>query len=251
MNLKTLGVIPARYASTRFPGKPLVMIAGKTMIQRVYEQVRKSSLHEAIVATDDERIYAHVIGFGGNAMMTADTHRSGTERIGEVIHKLASGPSPRHYDIIVNIQGDEPFIDPGQIDLVVRCFGEPFVQISTLVKEIRNNEDIFNPNVVKAVVSKNGDALYFSRSPIPFQRGIPEGEWHLHRICYKHIGIYAYRTEVLNQIVNLPAGDLEKAESLEQLRWLENNLTIKTRTTDIETVSIDTPEDLQKLTNNS
>jgi 3-deoxy-manno-octulosonate cytidylyltransferase (CMP-KDO synthetase) len=250
MDLKTLGVIPARYASTRFPGKPLVMIAGKTMIRRVYEQVLKSSLTEVIVATDDNRIYSHVLGFGGNAMMTADTHRSGTERIGEVIHNLANGPAPRFFDIIVNIQGDEPFIDPGQIDLVVRCFDEPFVQISTLVKEIRNKEDIFNPNVVKAVVGKNGDALYFSRSPIPYHRGIPENEWHLHPVYYKHIGLYAYRRDVLDHIVNLPAGELEKAESLEQLRWLENNLPIKTMVTDFETVAIDTPEDLQKLTNN-
>jgi 3-deoxy-manno-octulosonate cytidylyltransferase (CMP-KDO synthetase) len=249
MEINTLGVIPARYASTRFPGKPLVMIEGKTMIQRVYEQALRSNVDKVIVATDDERIFSHVINFGGLAMMTSGTHRSGTERIGEVLLKLSNGLKEPKFDIVVNIQGDEPYIVPEQIDLLTDCFDDPETQIATLAKQINRNDDLFNVNVVKVLLNRKGYALYFSRSPVPYLRGIPQNEWHLHHAFYKHIGLYAYRLPVLEQLLNLEASPLEQAESLEQLRWLENSFKIKVKLTEFETVAIDTPEDLQKLTN--
>jgi 3-deoxy-manno-octulosonate cytidylyltransferase (CMP-KDO synthetase) len=249
MEINTLGVIPARYASTRFPGKPLVMIEGKTMIQRVYEQALKSNVDKVIVATDDERIFSHVINFGGLAMMTSGTHRSGTERIGEVLLKLSNGLKEPKFDIVVNIQGDEPYIVPEQIDLLTDCFDDPETQIATLAKQINRNDDLFNVNVVKVLLNRKGYALYFSRSPVPYLRGIPQNEWHLHHAFYKHIGLYAYRLPVPEQLLNLEVSPLEQAESLEQLRWLENSFKIKVKLTEFETVAIDTPEDLQKLTN--
>jgi 3-deoxy-manno-octulosonate cytidylyltransferase (CMP-KDO synthetase) len=249
MEINTLGVIPARYASTRFPGKPLVMIEGKTMIQRVYEQALRSNVDKVIVATDDERIFSHVINFGGLAMMTSGTHRSGTERIGEVLLKLSNGLKEPKFDIVVNIQGDEPYIVPEQIDLLTDCFDDPETQIATLAKQINRNDDLFNVNVVKVLLNRKGYALYFSRSPVPYLRGIPQNEWHLHHAFYKHIGLYAYRLPVLEQLLNLEVSPLEQAESLEQLRWLENSFNIKVKLTEFETVAIDTPEDLRKLTN--
>jgi 3-deoxy-manno-octulosonate cytidylyltransferase (CMP-KDO synthetase) len=248
MSLQVLGIIPARYASSRFPGKPLVIIEGKSMIMRVYEQASKSSsLNRVIVATDDASIYNHVKDCGGEVMMTAGSHTSGTSRIGEVVDNLAD----KNYDIIVNIQGDEPFINPSQIDLAVSLFTRPEVQISTLVKRIEDNADIFNPNVVKVVVDQSGKTLYFSRSPIPFQRGVPEEEWIRQGDYFRHIGLYAYRSAVLKQIINLPPSPHELVESLEQLRWLFHGYNIFTAITDIETIGIDTPEDLLKLTNNT
>lgn len=248
--MKVLGVIPARFASTRFPGKPLAMIGCKSMIQRVYEQSSQCiQLTEIVVATDDSRILEHVTGFGGKALMTSDKHRSGTERIGEVLHILKQEDPCKQFDVVVNIQGDEPFIFPGQIEKAINCFRDSKAEISTLVKRISDSKDLFNPNVVKAVLNRNGNALYFSRQPIPYMRGVDESEWLHHHEYFKHIGIYAYKTQVLELIVNLTASPLEKAESLEQLRWIENGFSIITAITDLETVAIDTPEDLSKLTN--
>ena len=251
MPLSTLGVIPARYASSRFPGKPLVMIDGKSMIMRVYEQTLKTTvLDRVIVSTDDERIFNHVKECGGEVMMTAESHVSGTSRIGEVVENLSFlGHCP--YDVIVNIQGDEPFIDPSQIDLTVSLFNNPDVLIGTLIRKIDTNEDLLNPNVVKVVVDQAGKAMYFSRSPIPYYRGIPQDDWCDNYEFYRHIGLYAYRSSVLKAILNLPPAPPEDAESLEQLRWLYHGYSIHTAVTDIETVGIDVPGDLLKLTNNA
>ena len=251
MSIKSLGVIPARYASSRFPGKPLVMIDGKSMIMRVYEQASKcTSLNRVIVATDDDRIFSHVKESGGEVMRTSEFHASGTSRIAEVIDNLtASGKD--NYEVIVNIQGDEPFIDPSQIELAVSLFDKPEIQIGTLIRKISENADILNPNVVKVVVDQAGKALYFSRSPIPFLRGVSLEEWFRHYEFFRHIGLYAFRTAILKSIVKLPEAPQEVAESLEQLRWLFNGYSIHTAITDIETVGIDAPEDLLKLTNNA
>jgi 3-deoxy-manno-octulosonate cytidylyltransferase (CMP-KDO synthetase) len=240
-----LGIIPARYGSTRFPGKPLVMIGGKSMIRRVWEQAGKSvSLNRVIIATDNETIAAHVTGFGGEVMMTGTHHRSGTERCAEVLENV-SAP----YDAVVNIQGDEPFINPQQIDLVAGCFRDPGTDIATLVKRIATMEEIENPNVVKVVVDKNMRALLFSRAPIPFVRNREMGKWLQKTIFFRHIGIYGYRSSVLRELILLPESMLEKAESLEQLRWLEQGYSIRVQETDLETLSIDTPADLLKITN--
>jgi len=248
--MKVLGVIPARFASTRFPGKPLAMIGGKSMIQRVYEQCSRCNLlNEVAVATDDDRIYNHVKSFGGKAYMTSDKHSSGTERTGEVLRILKNEDDSCAFDVVVNIQGDEPFIAPEQIEKVVNCFRDPKAEISTLIKPVNNAAELFNPNVVKVVVNRNGNAMYFSRQPIPFLRSVEKEEWLEHHTYYKHIGIYAFRSQVLELVVNLTASPLEKAESLEQLRWIENGFSIITAVTDIETVAVDTPEDLLKLTN--
>lgn len=251
MPLQALGVIPARYASSRFPGKPLAMINGKSMIMRVYEQALKSKmLNHVIVATDDERIFNHVKQSGGEVTMTSGSHVSGTSRIGEVVQKLTiEGDFP--YDVIVNIQGDEPFIDPVQIDLAISLFASPDVQIGTLILKIKRNDDIFNPNVVKVVVDNSGKALYFSRSPVPFLRGFPEKEWAGGHEFFRHIGLYAFRSDVFPSLVNLSESPAEVAESLEQLRWLHHGYRIMTALTDIETIGIDTPEELFKLTNNA
>jgi len=240
--IKTIGIIPARYASSRFPGKPLVDIAGKSMIQRVYEQAAKSHcLDDVVVATDDERIFAHVSSFGGKALMTADTHQSGTDRCAEVL-TVHTG-----FDVAVNIQGDEPYIDPAQIDLLVACFENADVQIATLIKKITSVEELFNTGIPKVVVDLQGRAIYFSRQTIPFQRNAPSQDWlHLHRY-YKHIGIYGYRTETLAEITKLPLSVLEKAEALEQLRWIENGYAIQTAETTLETIAVDTPEDLDRV----
>lgn len=238
------GIIPARYASTRFPGKPLAIIGGKTMIERVYSQARKA-LELVYVATDDERIYNAVTGFGGLAVMTSDKHQSGTDRCAEavgVIEKLTG----KKTDIVINIQGDEPFIKPEQIRQLVSCFSEPSVDIATLVKKITPGENLFNPNHPKVVIDLNGNALYFSRSVIPFVRDADEDKWLLKHVFFRHIGLYAYRTEVLEAITRLPRSPLETAESLEQNRWLENGFRIKTAVTEFDSFSIDTPADLQK-----
>ena len=243
--MKILGIIPSRYASTRFPGKPLAMIDGKSMIQRVYEQASKAaSLSKVIVATDDSRIFNHVESFGANVVMTAANHPNGTSRCWEVFEKTGES-----YDAIVNIQGDEPFIDPEQIDQVARLFENNDIEIGTLVKKIQSEEELFNPNVVKAVFDRQKKALFFSRHVIPFLRDKQPEEYIANHNYYKHIGIYGYRFDILKKIVKLAPGELEKAENLEQLRWLENGFKINVQITTKQAVSIDTPEDLLKLTN--
>jgi len=242
--LRFVAIIPARYASTRFPGKPLVDIGGKTMIQRVYDQVSKV-LDDVYVATDDERIFDKVRSFGGKVIMTSDAHRSGTDRCYEAFTKLDNW-----FDVVINVQGDEPFIQPEQIEALRNCFADEETQIATLVKKITERDGVevlFNPNSPKVVIDKQNNALYFSRSPIPYKRGSDEKNWIAEHDYYKHVGVYAYRSEVLSQIVQMPPSKLELAESLEQLRWLENGLKIKAGFTDVETVGIDTPEDLEKI----
>ncbi|MGM9732858.1 MAG: 3-deoxy-manno-octulosonate cytidylyltransferase [Prevotella sp.] len=242
--MKFIAVIPARYASTRFPGKPLAILGGKTVIERVYQQV-SNVIDDVYVATDDERIRQTVEGFGGKAVMTSPNHKSGTDRIEEAVEKIGSDA-----DVVVNVQGDEPFIHESQIRTVCECFNDEATQIATLGKPFgRTPSDIDaieNPNSPKIAVSKNGYALYFSRSVIPFCRGKERESWPESFPYLKHIGLYAYRRDVLREVTLLPQGELEKAESLEQLRWLENGYKIKVGTTNIETVGIDTPEDLAK-----
>ena len=235
-----MAIIPARYASTRFPGKPLAVLGGKTVIQRVYEQV-SSLLDEVYVATDDERIFQTVEAFGGRAVMTRTDHKSGTDRIEEAAEKIGS-----QADVIINVQGDEPFIQPSQIKTLMQLFDAPETQIGTLGKRFENIEGVENPNSPKIVTDNRGFALYFSRSPIPFVRGKERSEWLANYPFLKHLGIYAYRREVLREVTQLPQGNLEKAESLEQLRWLENGYRIRVGLTDVETVGIDTPEDLKR-----
>lgn len=250
--MKVLGVIPARFASTRYPGKPLVSINGKSMIRRVYEQALKaSSLDHVLIATDDSRIFDHVKGFDGNVVMTSPTHQNGTARCQEVLGSLSLTDQSVKYDVVVNIQGDEPFINPLQIDKVAGLFNDPKVEIGTLAKRITKTEELFNPNTVKAVFGKKKNAICFSRQAMPFLRDIPEKDWTEKFDFYKHIGIYGYRAEVLNEIVKLKASKLEEAEKLEQLRWLENGYNIAVEITEFEGVSIDSPEDLSKLTNRS
>ncbi len=238
--MKFTAIIPARYASTRFPGKPLALLGGKTVIQRVYEQAT-SVLDEAWVATDDERIFQAVKQFGGQVVMTRQDHKSGTDRIEEAAGKIGTTA-----DVIINIQGDEPFIQPGQIKTLIKLFEDTDTQIGTLGKRFENIDAIRNPNSPKIVTDLRGFALYFSRSVIPFVRGIDSDKWHDHYPYLKHLGLYAYRREVLHEITQLPQSPLEIAESLEQLRWLENGYRIRVGLTDVETVGIDTPEDLQR-----
>lgn len=241
----SLILIPARYASTRFPGKPLVEIAGKPMIQHVYEKATAVSEH-VYVATDDERIYNTVIGFGGRAVMTATTHRSGTDRCYEAYQKV-KGLLQQDFEVIVNVQGDEPFILPEQIEVLISRFEEPEIQIATLAKPFEKNEEIFDPNKVKVVFSQQHTALYFSRCPIPYCRGVEQEEWLAQTPYYKHVGMYAYRPAILESITRIPQGVLEKAESLEQLRWLECGYKIAVSITHHESIGIDTPEDLKKI----
>jgi len=242
--MKAIGIIPARYASTRFPGKPLVDIAGKSMIQRVYEQANKSTLlADVIIATDDIRIENHVKTFGGNVIMTKESHKSGTDRCFEAIQKYTASA-----DIVINIQGDEPFIYPEQIDLTISCFDSDKVQIATLVKKINGYEELFNSNTPKVVLNKFGEAIYFSRQTIPYLREKEQVQWLNYHTFYKHIGIYAYTTKILAEITDLKQSSLELAEGLEQLRWIQNGYKIKTKITDFESIAIDVPDDLKKLT---
>lgn len=241
--MKFLGIIPARYASTRFPAKPLALLGGKTVIQRVYEQVA-GVLDDAYVATDDERIEAVVKAFGGKVVMTSVHHKSGTDRCFEAASKIGGD-----FDVVVNIQGDEPFIQPSQLHSIQACFDDPATQIATLVKPFTADNDISmleNPNSPKVVLDKNRNALYFSRSVIPYLRNVEKADWLKRHTFYKHIGLYAYRVEVLKEITSLPQSPLELAESLEQLRWLENGYIIKAGVTEVETIGIDTPEDLAR-----
>ena len=236
--MRFTAIIPARYASTRFPGKPLAILGGKPVIQRVYEQV-SSVLSEVYVATDDQRIYDTVEQFGGRAVMTRVDHKSGTDRIQEAVEKTGTTA-----DVVINVQGDEPFIQPSQIQTLMQLFDAPETQIGTLGKLFESLEAVENPNSPKIVVDERGFALYFSRSVIPFIRGVEREEWFGQYPFLKHLGVYAYRREVLSQITQLPQSSLEKAESLEQLRWLQNGYRIRVGLTDVETVGIDTPEDL-------
>lgn len=243
--IRFLGVIPARYASTRFPGKPLAEINGKPMIERVYGQAIQS-FDTVYVATDDERILNTVKAFGGKAVMTSPDHRSGTDRCAEAAG-IIENELGRSFDVIVNVQGDEPFINPEQLRLIGTCFYDRAIGIATLVKQIVSAEELADPNKVKVVVSRKGEALYFSRSPIPFFRGRVQAEWASAHAYYKHIGLYAYRREVLPEIAKLEPTALEQAESLEQLRWLENGYRIFVLPTPYDSHGIDTLEDLQRL----
>ena len=241
--MKFVGIIPARYASTRFPGKPLAMLGGKPVIQRVYEQVA-DCFDELYVATDDERIFSAVEAFGGKAVMTSEECRNGTERCLDAYKRLALD-----CDVIVNIQGDEPFIQPKQVNALIACFDNADTDIATLVKPFEASDGIERlecPNSPKVVFNKNGYAMYFSRSVIPYLRGVEKDKWLDCHTFYKHLGVYAYRADILEALTTLPQSPMEKAESLEQLRWLENGYRIKVGVTDIETVGIDTPEDLER-----
>lgn len=240
-----LCLIPARYASSRFPGKPLADIGGKPMIQRVTEQALKV-MPDVYVATDDDRIAEAVKKFGGNVVMTASTHQSGTDRCAEALETVEKSHGKKFYAVL-NIQGDEPFINPEQISLLASSFDDDSTEIATLIKPVDNKGDLFNPNKPKVVVSNDNLALYFSRSPIPYLRGENEDEWHLKHKFYNHIGLYGYRTDILRKITKLDRGTLEKCESLEQLRWLENGYSIRVLETKLESLSIDTPEDLEEL----
>lgn len=238
------GIIPARYASMRFPGKPLALIGTKPMIQVVYEQAVKA-LENVFVATDDIRIFDSVKNFGGKVLMTSPLHMSGTDRCAEAseLIKIQTGIKP---DVIVNIQGDEPFIKPEQIELLISCFKNKDTEIATLVRKVNPGEDLFNPNQTKVVINKFQDAIYFSRSVIPYLRGTDQSNWTKEHVYYKHLGLYAYRFEVLEALTKLDRTLLEIAESLEQNRWIENGYRIRTAITDWESIGIDTPEDLEK-----
>lgn len=241
--MKIIGIIPARFASTRFPGKPLADIGGRSMIERVYRQASQSQkLNKVLVATDDALIAGHVESFGGNVIMTREDHVSGTDRCAEAMQNEGSS-----WDAVINIQGDEPFIQPDQINLVCECFENAETQIATLVKVIRNEDELRNPNTPKVLLDKDQNAVYFSRQVIPFVKGIPESDWLQAHTFYKHIGIYGYRGDILSELTVLPQGNLEKAESLEQLRWLEHGFRIMTRLTEQETLAVDTPEDLKRI----
>lgn len=241
--MKIVAIIPARFASTRFPGKPLVNINGKPMIQHVFEKAKLSNLFaKVVVATDDERIEKTVLTFGGEVIMTDHNHQSGTDRCGEVLNKLTS-----KYDVAVNIQGDEPFIKTEQLAQLVELFNNPNTDIATLKKALTSVDDVHNPNIVKVVSSTNNKALYFSRSPIPFVRNTPQDQWLNNQKFYKHLGLYGYKTSVLKEIIKLKPSDLELSESLEQLRWLENGYNIFIAETQFESIGIDTPEDLERI----
>lgn len=242
--MKIIGIIPARFASTRFPGKPLVDIQGKSMIQRVYEQCLLSkSLSAIMIATDDVRIFDHVESFGGKAFMTSPEHQSGTDRCAEIIESNTSDT----WDAVINIQGDEPYIHPEQIDLLCEVLVEQKAPIATLVKKISSPDELFNHNNVKVVLNNKMDAIYFSRSPIPYNRNYPEQEWLKNSVYYKHIGIYGYQVDILKEISKLDKTNLEVTESLEQLRWIENGYMIKAAITSLESIAIDTPSDLLKI----
>ena len=241
--MKVLAIIPARYASTRFPAKPLALLGGKPIVQRVYEQVSKV-VERVVVATDDERIYDTVVSFGGEVVMTSPKHKSGTDRCAEAYEKLGY-----EADIVINVQGDEPFVAPEQIEALISCFDSEEVDIATLVKPFSAEDGIKaleNPNSPKVVMNEQGEAIYFSRSVIPYLRSVERSEWLKCHTFYKHIGIYAFRAKALKEVTTLAQTQLEKAESLEQLRWLDSGYKIKVGITDIETIGIDTPEDLER-----
>jgi 3-deoxy-manno-octulosonate cytidylyltransferase (CMP-KDO synthetase) len=242
---KIIGIIPARYASTRFPGKPLADIHGKSMIQRVYEQA-SMTLETVYVATDDLRIYEAVERFGGKVIMTSSAHKSGTDRCAEAV-KLIEHELNELFDVVLNVQGDEPFIEPRQFELIKSCFSDKQTQIATLVKKIDLKEELFDPNRPKVILNSKQEAVYFSRNTIPYIRGKGKDDWLNSTVFYMHIGLYGFRKDVLNKITSLPQSRLELAESLEQLRWIENGYRIAVRITSYESFGVDTPEDLKKL----
>lgn len=245
-NKKILGVIPARFASTRFPGKPLADIWGKPMIQRVYEQVATSKLcDELVVATDNDLIFETVTAFGGKVVMTSSDHQSGTDRCAEVLEKITVDA-----DVVINIQGDEPFINAEDLALLIDSFNDASVDISTLATPIKDVDTLFDENKVKVVTSAQNQALYFSRATIPFQRGVNREKWLENMTYKKHLGVYAFKTEVLKTVAGLPLGKLEQLEHLEQLRWLEKGYTISVQLTENEAIAVDTPEDLQAILKN-
>jgi len=244
--MSTLAIIPARYQSSRFPGKPLADIAGKTMIHRVYERC-KTAFDYVIVATDDKRIEDEVTSFSGESVMTSQNHPNGTSRVLEAYQIYCKSHPDISIDLIINIQGDEPLISPKQLSSLEQTFADPKVELATLVKKIENNEELFDSNTPKVIIDNSSYALYFSRSTIPYLRDYEKTEWLKHHTFYKHIGLYAYRPHILAQIVSMAIGNLEKAESLEQLRWLENGLKIKVVETDYESVSVDLPSDIEKV----
>ena len=242
-SLRFIAIIPARYASTRFPAKPLALLGGKPVIQRVYEQVTVV-ISSAVVATDDERIADAVKSFGGQVVMTSPNHKSGTDRCWEAYQKLGE-----EYDVVINVQGDEPFIAHSQLKAIMECFNDENTDIATLVKPFSESDGLAalqNPNSPKVVLDSESRAIYFSRSVIPYLRGVEPEQWLSSHTFYKHIGMYAFRSDVLGKITSLPQSTLELAESLEQLRWLENGYKIGVGISDVETVGIDTPEDLQR-----
>lgn len=242
-NTNAIVIIPARYASTRFPGKPLALLAGRTIIEHVYRRAAQA-VASVCVATDDERIKQCVEAFGGNAVMTSADCHSGTDRVAEAYGKLG-----KEYSVVVNVQGDEPFISPNQILSLIDCFSIPSTDIATIVKPYRESDGtaaLLNPNTPKVVVGRDMRALYFSRSVVPYLRGVEQNDWLARHKYYKHIGIYAFRPHVLQEVAQLPQGELERAESLEQLRWIENGYRIKVGVSDIETIGIDTPQDLAR-----
>jgi len=242
--MNILGIIPARYGSSRFEGKPLALINGKMMIQRVYEQAKKAfRLAEVVVATDDQRIFDAVESFGGKVVMTSSNHKSGTDRCREVVEKVGTG-----FDAVINIQGDEPYINPLQINQIAELISGEDTQIASLCKPIRDIDELLSHNAVKVVVAKNGKALYFSRYTIPFQRNETDPtKWMQLRTYYKHIGIYAYKSQILKEISALPQSGLEMSESLEQLRWLENGYEVRMGVTVFESYSVDVPDDIKKI----
>ncbi len=241
--MKTIVIIPARYASTRFPGKPLAMIHDKPMIQWVYENsLKAASVSKVYVATDDDRIAKVVQSIGGEVLMTSSDHPSGTDRIYEAYTQLSD-----EYDVIINVQGDEPYVEPEHIDLLAQCFMDSKVNIATLIKEYQDGEDIFDENKIRVVINKLGKAMYFSRSAIPFVKNTDKAKWQSKVPIYQHIGMYAYRPSILKKLTSLEPSPLELAERLEQLRWLENGYDIHTALTQSEAFSIDTPEDLERL----
>lgn len=241
--MRSIGIIPARYASTRFPGKPLAEIDGKIMIQRVYEQAKKASaLHNVVVATDDERIQKAVLDFGGEVVMTSSEHQSGTDRCLEALRQ-----QEMEFEIVVNIQGDEPFISPDQINLILSCFHQENTEIATLVKLIEDEKELWNTNKPKVLMDEDDFAIYFSRQCIPYLRDVEKEKWLEEFNFYKHIGMYAYRAETLAELCALKPSRLERAEGLEQLRWIENGYKIKTAITDEEALSVDSPEDLEQF----
>ena len=238
-----VGIIPARYASTRFPGKPLIDIKGKTMIQRVYEQASKcGSLDKVVVATDDARIAEHVVSFGGEVVMTKEEHPSGTDRCWDALQQIGG-----NYKYVINIQGDEPFIDPSQIDTLASVLKEGTTELATLIIPVDSHEVLFDMGEVKVVLNDYQEGMYFSRMVIPYVKGVPQEEWHKHHNYYRHVGMYAYRADVLEQVCKLSVSSLEKAESLEQLRWLEAGFKIKCAITNFDSHCVDTPEDVEKV----
>lgn len=243
--MKTLAIIPARYASTRFPGKPLALLDGRSIISHVYGHVHETpQITDSVVATDDIAIFDHVKNLFGEAavMMTASSHRSGTDRCGEVLQAMEQ--RGKHYDIVINVQGDEPFVDPTQLTTLIDCFDKPDVQIATLKTRIHTLEELSSPNNVKVVCGDHDQALYFSRQPLPYLRGIAQEHWLEKFEYYKHVGIYAFRPSVLHEICQLAPAAIEQAESLEQLRWLSAGYSIRVKETQHANIGIDTPDDL-------